>query len=83
MKSRLKSTSSMSNTGYHQNGKPHWWARIGQGDDASFLPIPKVRGDNNLDVIVDVPPGTTVHIGAGKGSHKTIRQAVVTEPITL
>lgn len=72
----------MSNTGYHQNGKPNWWARVGQGSDAEFLVIPKVRGDNELDVVVNVPPGTTVHIGAGKGSHKTIRQTVTTEPIT-
>lgn len=77
--SRLTTTQRMSNTGYHQNGKPNWWARIGSGDSARFLRIQKVRGDEILDVDVDVPPGTTVHCGAGKGSHKTIRETVVTE----
>jgi hypothetical protein len=78
MSSKLRSTTSMSNTGFHANGKPNWWARTGQGTDAQFLTIPRVRGDQNLDCTVDVPPGTTVFIGAGKGSHKTVRQTVVT-----
>lgn len=34
MKSRLTTTDRMSNTGYHSNGKPNWWARIGSGDSA-------------------------------------------------
>lgn len=77
--SRLTTTDCMSNTGYHQNGKPNWWARIGSGDSARFLPIPKVRGDAILDCEVDVPPGTTVHCGAGKGSYKTVRETVITK----
>lgn len=81
MTSRLRSSDTMSNTGFHANGKPNWWARIGSGDTAKFLKIPQVRGDKPLDCEVDVPPGTTVHIGAGKGSYKTVRQTVVTEEI--
>lgn len=81
MSSRLRTTDRMSNTGYHHNGKPNWWARIGTGSDARFLPIPKVRGDETLDVVVDVPPGTTVHCGSGRGSYKTVRQTVVTVPV--
>ena len=77
--SRLTTTSRMSNTGYHQHGKPIWWARVGSGDSARFLKIPKVRGDAILDCEVDVPPGTTVFCGAGKGFHKTVRETVVTE----
>ena len=77
--SRLTTTQRMSNTGYHQNGKPNWWARIGSGDSAQFLRIPKVRGDEILSAEVDVPPGTTVHCGAGKGTYKTVRETVVTE----
>jgi hypothetical protein len=79
--SRLQSTDRMSNTGYHANGKPSWWARIGTGDDARFLQIPSVRGDRQLDCVVDVPSGTEVHIGAGRGSHKTIRQTVTTTEV--
>lgn len=77
--SKLTTTDRMSNTGYHQNGKPTWWARVGSGDSARFLPIPRVRGDEFLDVEVDVPAGTTVVCGAGKGSHKTVRQTVTTK----
>ncbi len=81
MASLLKSNGRMSNTGYHANGKPNWWARIGSGDSARFLQIPRVRGDNHLECEVDVPSGTTVYIGVGKGSHKTIRETVTTEVI--
>jgi hypothetical protein len=79
MSSRIKSTSRMSNTGYHANDKPTWWARIGSGANVSFVTLPeRTRGDAFLDAIVDLPVGTTVHIGAGKGSHKTVRETVVT-----
>ena len=71
----------MSNTGYHQNGKPTWWARVGQGDDACFVTIPYTRGDQPLECEVELEPGTVVHIGAGKGSHKTIRLTVTTTPV--
>ncbi len=77
--SRLITTKRMSNTGYHLHGKPNWWARVGQGDDAIFLRIPPTRGDSILDCEVDVPVGTTVYYGAGKGTHKTVRETVVTE----
>ena len=79
MTSRIRTTTRMSNTAYHQLGKPNWWVRIGAGDTARFLRIPQVRGDAYLDVEVDLPPGTTVYCGAGKGSHKTVRETVVTE----
>jgi len=78
MTSHLRSQSRMSNTGYHQNGKPNWWARVGSGVDAKFLRLPSVRGDYQLDCIVDVEPGTVVHIGAGRGGHKTIRETATT-----
>lgn len=78
MSSRIITNSRMSNTGYHQNGKPNWWARIGSGADARFLNIPRVRGDEILDCVVDVPVGTTVYCGAGRGSYKTVRETVVT-----
>lgn len=57
--SRLTTTDRMSNTGYHQLGKPNWWAMIKTDE-------------------VDVPTGTTVYCGAGKGSRKTVRETVVT-----
>lgn len=81
MSSKLSSNGErMSNAGYHANGKPVWWARVGQGDNARFLEIPHIRGDQSLECVVDVEPGTTVHIGAGKGTHKTIRLTVTTTP---
>ena len=81
MTSKLESAGRMSNTGYHQNGKPCWWARIGSGDGARFLTIPRVRGDQMLSCVVDVEPGTVVSIGAGKGPHKTIRETVITTAV--
>lgn len=81
MPSRLKTTDRMSNTGYHQNGKPTWWARVDTDDGAQFVKIPFTRGDNYLDAIVDLPPGTEVHCGAGKGRYKTVRQTVITTEV--
>lgn len=81
MKSKLTTRGRMSNTGYHANGKPTWWARVGQGSDAKFVEIPWTRGDSVLDCVVDLEPGTTVFCGAGKGNHKTIRETVVTVAI--
>lgn len=78
MTSVIRSTVRMSNTGYHQNGKPNWWARVGSGSSAQFLKIESVRGDQFLHVECELPPGTTVFIGAGKGSHKTVRETVKT-----
>jgi hypothetical protein len=81
MTSRLRTRKSMSNTGYHQNGKPTWWARIGEGETAKFIQIPWTRGDKRLDCVVDLPVGTTVVCGAGKGTYKTVRETVVTVPV--
>lgn len=73
-KSRLRTSKRMSNTGYHQNGKPRWWARTEDG----WLNIPFTRGDEYLDCAVDLAPGTEVRCGAGKGRYKTVRETVVT-----
>ena len=79
--SRLTTSSRMSNTGYHANGKPNWWARVGSGASAKWVEIPQVRGDRYLDCTVDLPPGTEVFCGAGKGAYKTVRETVVTEAL--
>lgn len=76
--SHIRTTDCMSNTGYHENGKPNWWARVGSDTNAQFLQIPPTRGDQFLDCEVDLPVGTTVYCGAGKGAHKTVRQTVKT-----
>jgi hypothetical protein len=77
--SRLRTTDRMSNSGYHANSKPNWWARVGSGDKIAWVSIPTVRGDQYLDCEVDLPTGTRVFCGAGKGTYKTVRQTVVTE----
>ena len=79
--SKIRTRNAMSNTGYHQNGKPTWWARVGSGDAAEFVKIPWTRGDSKLECIVGLPVGTTVYCGAGKGERKTIRETVVTVAI--
>lgn len=68
----------MSNSGYHRSGKPNWWARLGSGDNVTWLEIPKVRGDQYLSCEVDVPPGTKVYIGCGKGKDG-VRETYITE----
>jgi hypothetical protein len=79
MKSRLQSDDRMSNTGYHQNGEPNWWAMVeGKGSPPQWIDIPKTRGDKRLNCVVDLPPGTKVYCGAGKGDHKTVRCHVIT-----
>ena len=75
MASRIKTTEKMSNAGFHANGKPNWWVRTEGG---TFLRIPDIRGDKHLDIVVDLPVGTTVYCGAGKGAHKTVRETIIT-----
>lgn len=77
-RSRLKTSERMSNTGYHENGKPNWWARTAAG---GFIDLPRVRGDKELDCTVELPPGTEVFCGAGKGTRKTVRETVTTTEI--
>lgn len=71
MKIRLNSDGArMSNRQYHKAGQPHWWARIGSGDSASFLRLPRVRGDEALDEETDAPDGTKeVVFGVGGREH--------------
>lgn len=77
--STLKTSDRMSNTGYHQNGKPTWWAYCKTESGNEFIDIPYTRGDEYLECVVDLPAGTTVYCGAGKGTRKTVRCTVVTE----
>jgi hypothetical protein len=76
--SKLKTTDRMSNTGFNLNGRPNWWARVGTGNAAKWVSIPYTRGDDYLECEVDLPVGTEVFCGAGKGSRKTVRQTVIT-----
>ena len=57
-----------------------WWARIGSGPTARFLDLDgKHRADRKLMAIVDVPPGTEVVVGAGRGKD-AVRLTVTTVP---
>jgi len=77
MKVRLQSHNRMSNRQYHIHGKPTWWARIGSGPDAVFLPIGRVRGDYFLDIEVEVPDGTeVVYIGVGPKGRHGVRETI-------
>ena len=77
MRVRLQSQSRMSNRQYHAWGKPTWWARIGSGDNAVFLPIGRVRGDYYLDVEGEVPDDTTeIHIGVGPRNKYGVRETI-------
>lgn len=75
MKVRIKSSERQSNSGWHRSGKPEWWARIGPGQ---FLPLPRgLRGDDRLNVVVEVPDGvTTVAIGVGRNDRDGVRETI-------
>lgn len=66
---RLKSDDRMSNRQYHAQGKPTWWARIGD----RFIDIPYTRGDDILDAVVVVERHPTqdqiIDYGCGSRSH--------------
>lgn len=73
----LQSKGRMSNRQYHIHGKPTWWARIGSGPDAVFLPIGRVRGDSYLNIEIDVPDDTTeIHIGVGPRGRHGVRETI-------
>jgi hypothetical protein len=82
MKMNLKSNGKMSNRQYHANGKPRWWARVGSGAGAEFLEIDDVRGDEYLDVVVEVDDDVKeISIGVGpRGSHG-VRETVTVSPM--
>ena len=68
---------SMSNRQYHAYGCPRWWARVGSGDNARFLDIPKVRGDNDLRCTVEVEDDVPViYIGVGPNNKHGVRETV-------
>lgn len=67
-KARIVVNDRMSNRQYHAAGKPNWWIRIGEGN---FADCPQTRGDQKLNVVVELPEGTKkVFVGCGpKGTH--------------
>ena len=68
---------SMSNRQYHAYGCPTWWARVGSGDNAVFLPIPKVRGDYPLNCNVQVNDDVTeIYIGVGPKGKYGVRETI-------
>ena len=69
---------SMSNRQYHRTGCPRWWARIGKGDTAKFLDIPRTRGDDDLSCTVEVDDDVSrIYIGAGPNDKHGVRETVV------
>ena len=77
MKVVLESKGRMSNRQYHAWNKPTWWARIGSGDNAVFLPIGRVRGDCYLYAEVEVPDDTTeIYIGVGPRNRHGVRETI-------
>lgn len=63
MRSRIQSRTRLNSVQYHRQGEPKWWARVGQGESATYIKISPIRGDEHLHADVDLPPGTTVFLG--------------------
>jgi hypothetical protein len=82
----IKSRSKMSNSAYHRTGKPTWWAAYKVDGKMTFIKIPYLRGDAQLDCDVDVPDNVTeIFIGAGKtGAGKSCDpyRETITVPVT-
>jgi len=68
----------MSNRQYHAYGKPTWWARVGSGESAQFLRIPRTRGDEDLSCTVEVDDDVKeIYIGVGPNNQHGVRETVV------
>ena len=68
----------MSNRQYHLNGRPCWWARVGSGESAQFLRIPRTRGDEDLSCTVEVDDDVKeIYIGVGPNNQHGVRETVV------
>lgn len=76
----VKSTDRMSNSGYHRSGKPNWWLRRTDKGDGNFVDIPRVRGDEKLDIKLDLEPGKYT-AGAGRGSDGVRHSFTVPEKV--
>lgn len=79
----LESDGKMSNTAYHQTGKPTWWAYYKDSNNSTvWLELPKVRGDQKLRANVTVPDDFVgiIYYGVGKaGAKGSIREKVEIE----
>lgn len=78
-KIQLESSGRMSNTAYHQTGKPTWWAYYKDGEETCWLKIPETRGDQRLNCETEIPDDFTgtIYIGVGKrGSKGAIREEI-------
>ncbi len=63
----ITSRSKQSNSAYHRTGKPTWWAAYKVDGAMTFIKIPYLRGDAQLECTVEVPADVTeICIGAGK-----------------
>jgi hypothetical protein len=63
----ITSRSKQSNSAYHRTGKPTWWAAYKVDGAMTFIKIPYLRGDAQLECTVEVPADITeIYIGAGK-----------------
>lgn len=64
MMTRIKTTTRLSNSAYHRSGKSWWWLRTQNSSD--FVKLPSVRGDDHLDIEVDLEDGH-YQLGVGRG----------------
>lgn len=65
----IKSKGHQSNSGWHRTGCQHWWIQFEEGGYRKFVEIPRTRGDQTLEIKIEVPDScTTLWIGAGKAN---------------
>lgn len=66
----------MSNTQWHAQNKPNWWVRAGREKNAVFLDIGYHRGDQILDVEIEIHGNIRwIIVGAGN-KEKGVRERI-------
>lgn len=79
-KTKITNRSSISNTTYHKRckseGQRHWWLR---GPDGGFIDLGgRHRGDRDIEVELDLPPGTYT-LGTGPSGKFGIRETITVD----
>jgi len=68
MKTLVKYEGRQSNSAYHRTGKSNWWLARKENGKYDFIKgFPRIRGDEIVNVVIDLIPG---HYVLGVGSYK-------------
>lgn len=76
VKIKIINNSRLSNTTYHKRcsgNQKFWWLKKKDGD---FVPLPqRIRGDQNIEIELELEPGTYI-LGCGPAGNHGIRETI-------